>query len=96
MAVSTERSEGVSFPRPLPHPGFFALATWIATCGFAYWTYFQASRGRISIPLSVGFWTLVLVVIPLISTRTRDRFGGLMAATLTLLGYALLMQDALR
>ena len=96
MAVSTERSEGVAFPRPLPRPTFFTLATWVATCGFAYWTYFQAARGRISVPLSLGFSTLVLVVIPLISIRNRERFGGLAGATLTLLAYALLMQDALR
>ena len=96
MAVSTESSRHLSFPRPLPRPGFFTVATWVATCGFAYWTYAQAARGRISVAVSVGFWTLMLVVIPLISVRNRERFGGLVAATLTLLGYALLMQEALR
>jgi hypothetical protein len=96
MAIPTERSENVSFPRPLPHPAFFALATWVCVCGFAYWTYFQAARGAISIPLSVGFGILALVVIPFIAKRNREQFGGLVAAALTLLGYVLLMQDTLR
>lgn len=96
MAVPTERSERVSFPRPLPHPTFFAWATWVAVCGFAYWNYVQAARAGVSVPLSIGFWALALVVIPIVVNLGRERLGGLVAATLTLLGYAILMQDALR
>jgi hypothetical protein len=46
--------------------------------------------------LSVGFWCLALVVIPIIVLRSKERMGGVVAATLTLLAYVLLMQDALR
>ena len=96
MAASTERSDDGPFPRPLPYPGVFAAATWLGACGFAYWIYFHAARSRVSLLLSLGFWALMLVVIPLIAARSRERLGGLMIATLTLLAYALLMQDALR
>jgi hypothetical protein len=96
MAIPTERSENVPFPRPLPRPTFFTLATWVAVCGFAYWNYFYAAGARISVPLSVGFWILALVVIPFVANRNREKFGGLVAATLALLGYVLLMQDALK
>ena len=96
MAVPTGRSDNGSFPRPLPYPAFFSWATWVAVCGFAYWIYFVAARDRVSVALSIGFWALALLVIPIVVTRSRERLGGLIAATLTLLGYALLMQDALR
>jgi hypothetical protein len=97
MAISTERSEDNSaFARPLPRPVFFTWATWLAVCVFAYWTYFQAAGQRTSIPLSVAFWCLTLIVIPIIVRNSRDQTTGVVAATLTLLGYVLLMQDALR
>jgi hypothetical protein len=35
-------------------------------------------------------------VIPLVIRRSRERTAGVVAATMTLLGYVLLMQDALR
>jgi len=97
MAVSTERSENNgAFARPLPRPVFFTWATWVTVCALAYWTYFQTAGPRVSILLSVGFWILALVVIPVIVLRGKERIGGVVAATLTLLGYVLLMQDALR
>jgi hypothetical protein len=97
MALPTERSEGVSFPRPLPHPGFFLWATWVGACGLAYWSYVAAARGGVSVLLSIGFWAFALVVIPIIATRNRERTTApVMTALLTLLAYVLLMQDALR
>lgn len=96
MAVPTERSENVAFPRPLPHPAFFAWATWVSVCGLAYWTYFQAAGARVSVLLSIGFWALTLVVIPIIVYRSRARTASVVTAMLTLLAYVLLMQDALR
>jgi hypothetical protein len=46
--------------------------------------------------LSLGFWSLSLVVIPIIALRSRERVASVVAATLTLLGYVLLIQDALK
>ena len=96
MAIPAEHVRDVSFPRPLPRPAFFGYALWVATCGLAYWTYFQATEGVVSVALSVGFWTFMLAVIPFIVRRSQERRPGLLAATLTLLGYVLLMQDALK
>ena len=96
MAVPSERSENVAFPRPLPHPVFFAWATWVAVCGLAYWSYVEATRAGVSLLLSIGFWTLALVVIPLIVHRSRERMASVVAATISLLGYVLLMRDALK
>jgi hypothetical protein len=44
----------------------------------------------------VGFWAVELVVIPLIVLRNHERTAGVVAATVGLLGYVLLMQDAIR
>ena len=96
MAIRTDSSESLDFPRPLPRPAFFTWAVWVGVCGLAYWNYAQAAGDRRSIVLSVGFWGLALVVIPIVVLRSRERLGGLSAATLTLLGYVLLMQHALR
>ena len=97
MAGSTERSEDDNaVARPLPRPVFFTWATWVAVCALAYWTYVQTAGPRVSIALSLGFWILALIVIPVIVRRSKERNGGVVAATLTLLGYVLLMQDALR
>ena len=96
MAVPTERAENVAFARPLPRPVLFAWATWVSVCGFAYWTYVQAADGRVSVLLSVGFWAIAIVVVPLIVQRSRERTASVVPAMLALLGYALLMQDALR
>jgi hypothetical protein len=97
MAFSTERSENNgAFARTLPRPAFFTWATWVSVCALAYWTYFQAAGPRFSLVLSVGFWSLALVVIPIIVLRSKAQIGSVVAATLTLLGYVLLMQDALR
>lgn len=96
MAFPTERPDSVVFPRPLPRPVFFAWATWVTVCGFAYWTYVQAATDSVSVPLSIGFWALALVVIPIVARRSREPLGAVTAASLTLLGYALLVQDALR
>ncbi len=97
MAVSTERSEdNNAFARPLPRPVFFTWATWVAVCALAYWTYFQTAGPRVSVALSLGFWSLALVVVPIIVLRSKEQMGSVVAATLTLLGYVLLMQDALR
>jgi hypothetical protein len=68
----------------------------MAVCVLAYWTYFQTAGERTSIPLSIAFWCLALIVIPIIVRRSREQTSGVVAATLTLLGYVLLMQDALR
>jgi uncharacterized membrane protein len=95
MAVPTERAENVAFPRPLPHPVFFAWATWVTVCALAYWIYYQAAGARISVLLSAGFWVFALVLIPAIVQRSRERLASLVAATLALLAYALLMQDVL-
>jgi predicted membrane-bound mannosyltransferase len=97
MAVSTERSEDNSdFARTLPRPVFFTWATWVLVCALAYWTYFQTAGPRVSVVLSLGFWTLALVVIPIVVRRGKEPIASVVAATLTLLGYVLLMQDALR
>ena len=96
MAIRTGGGENVEFPRPLPHATAFAWATWVASCGLAYWTYVQAARGAISVPLSLGFWTIVVVIVPLMIKRAREPLGGLMAAMLTLLAYVVLMNDVLR
>jgi len=97
MAVSTERSEkNNAFDRTLPRPVFFTWATWVSVCALAYWTYFQAAGPRVSVALSLGFWSLSLVVIPIIALRSRERVASVVAATLTLLGYVLLIQDALK
>jgi hypothetical protein len=96
MAVTTEHPERVSFPRPLPRPALFAWATWVAVCGLAFWTYLQTAGPRASVGLAAGFGALVLVVIPVVLRRAREGSAGVAAATLALLGYTLLMQDALR
>ena len=96
MAVPTERSENVLFARPLPHPVFFAWATWVSVCAFAFWTYVQAANARVSVLLSVGFWAIAIVVVPLIVHRSRERTASVIPAMLALLAYVLLMQDALR
>jgi hypothetical protein len=96
MAVPTERSEDVAFPRPLPHPAYFAWATWVVVCGLAYWGYVHAARSGVSLLPSAGFWILTLVVIPVIVRRSRERTAGVMTATIALLGYLLLMQDTFR
>lgn len=96
MAVPTERSENVVFTRPLPHPVFFAWATWVGVCGFAFWTYLQAAGDRVSVLLSVGFWAVAIVLVPFIVHRSRERTASVVPAMLALLGYVLLMQDALR
>jgi len=96
MAVPTERSEDVVFPRPLPHPVFFAWATWVVVCGLAYWGYVREARSGVSVLLSAGFWILTLVVIPVIVRRSHERTAGVMTATIALLGYLLLMQDTFR
>jgi hypothetical protein len=96
MAIRTGDPENVEFPRPLPHPAAFAWATWVASCGLAYWTYVEAARGGVSIPLSLGFWAIVIVVVPVMIRRAREPLAGLMAAMLTLLGYVVLMNDVLR
>lgn len=91
MAFPPERNEGVAFPRPLPRPVFFAWALWVSVCVLAYWTYYEAAGGRISLLLSIGFWAFSLVVIPLMIRRNPERTGSVGAATLALLVYALLM-----
>lgn len=96
MAVPTGRAPHVTFPRPLPYPGAFAWATWVAACGAAYWTYFQAARPGVSVLLTAGYWINALVIVPVIVTRGRESLSGLMAALLTLLGYMILIQDVLR
>jgi hypothetical protein len=97
MAISPEHSEdNIAVAGPLPRPVFFTWATWVVVCAFAYWTYVQTAGQRISILLSIGFWSVALIVIPLVVLRSRERVGGVVAATLTLLAYVLLMQDALR
>ena len=97
MAVSPEHSErNNAFDRPLPRSVFFTWATWVVVCALAYWTYFQAAGPRVSVALSLGFWSLSLLVVPIIVLRSRERVASLVAATLTLLGYVLLIQDALR
>ena len=96
MAISTGHSENSAFARPLPRPAFFIWATWVVVCAFAYWTYVQTAGQRTSIVLSIGFWCLALVVIPIVVRRGREQMSGVVAATLTLLGYVLLMQDAVR
>jgi hypothetical protein len=96
MAVPTGRSDDISFPRPLPHPSFFVWATWLAACGFAYWTYYRAARGAVSIVLSIGFWALTLVVIPAVVHRGRERMASVITALLALLACAMLMLDALK
>ena len=96
MAVPTERSENVAFPRPFPRPIFFAWATWVGVCGLAYWTYVQATGARASVLLSIGFWALTLVVTPVIVHRSRERMAGVITAMLALLAYVLLMLDALK
>ena len=53
------------------------------------------ARGA-SIPLSLGFWAIVIVVVPVMIRRAREPLGGLMAAMITLLGYVVLMNDVLR
>jgi hypothetical protein len=95
MAVSSERNEDLAFPRPLPRPFFFAWALWVGVCGLAYWTYFEAARGRASVLLSIGFWAFAVVVIPLTVRRNRERTASIVAATLALLVYVLLMQSAM-
>lgn len=94
MAIPSARDEGVAFPRPLPRPVFFTWALWVSVCGLAYWTYFEAARGRTNLLLSIGFWVFTLVVIPLMIHRNREKTSSVVAATLTLLVYALLMQSA--
>ena len=96
MAVPTERSGDITLPRPLPRPTFFVWATWLAACGFAYWTYYRAARGAVSIVLSIGFWALTLVVIPAVVQRGRERMASVITALLAMLAYAILMQDALK
>ena len=97
MAVSTGRSEDDVFPRPLPHPAFVTWAIWVAVCALAYWNYVRAApAGGVSVLLSAGFWILSLVVIPIVVRRSRERTAGVVTATLALLGYVLLMHDALR
>jgi hypothetical protein len=96
MAVSSERREDVVVPRPLPYPAFFTWATWVAVCGLAYWGYVREARSGASVLLSAGFWVLTLVVVPVIVRRSRDRSATVTVATIVLLGYVLLMQDALR
>ena len=96
MALPTERSRHVAFPRPLPYPTAFAWATWVAACGAAYWIYFQAARPGVSVVLSAGYWVNALVIVPIIVTRGRESLSGLMAALLTLLGYMILVQDVLQ
>jgi hypothetical protein len=96
MAFPSQPNEDVAFPRPLPRPGLFAWALWVAVCVFAYWTYYAAAHGRSSAILSVGFWAFSLVVIPLMVHRSRDRTSAVMAATIALLVYAVLMVSTLR
>ena len=96
MAVPTERSEDVVFPRPLPYPAFVTWATWVAVCGLAYWSYVREARSGVSVLLSAGFGILTLVVVPVIVRRSRERMASVVTATIALLGYLLLMQDALR
>jgi hypothetical protein len=96
MAVPSERTEGVAFPRPLPHPTFFIWATWLAACGLAYWTYYRAARAGVSLVLSIGFWAFALVVIPAVVYRGRERMASVITAILSMLAYALLMQDVLK
>jgi len=94
MAISSERDQDVAFPRPLPRPVFFVWALWVGVCGLAYWTYFEAARGRTNLLVSIGFWTFALVVIPLMIQRNREKTSSIAAATLALLAYALLMHSA--
>jgi hypothetical protein len=56
----------------------------------------QAAGPRFSLLLSAGFWSLALVVVPIVVRRNKQHTGEIVAATLALLGYVLLMQDALR
>ena len=86
MAIPTERSDDVTFPRPLPQPAFFVWATWVGTCGLAYWSYYRAARGDVSLALSVGFWAFALVVIPTVVYRGRERMASVITAILALLG----------
>ena len=92
MAIPSERNEDVAFPRPLPRPVFFGWALWVSVCVLAYWTYYAAARGRVSLLLSAGFWIFSLVVIPLMIHRNRERTAAVLAATMALLVYVLLMQ----
>ena len=96
MAIPPESNENVAFPRPFPRPVFFAWALWVGVCGLAYWTYVQAAGGRSSVLLSIGYWSFSLVVIPLMVYRNRERTAAVVAATLALLVYALLMQTTVR
>ncbi len=96
MAVSPERSQGVVFPRPLPHPAVFTWGTWAGVCALAYWNYVLAAGAGVSVLLSIGFWTMAIVIVPLVVQRSRERGASVVAATIALLAYVLLMQDALR
>ena len=77
-----------------------AWLLWVAVCGMAYWGYWgwaggYGPAGRVSIVSSLIYWSLALVVMPILIYRSRAPVGVLLPPALLLSTYYLMILGAI-